>query len=140
MNRKVDSTEIDPKTVISPERCQEIIIASSNLTGNKNVIKNAQKISKALSVIWLAGLRLSEVVALQKKHLNFSEEGKTSFIKVEQASLIITSNFTDDNESFCNQRTQSQRAKGVLKRYNDAGVSRCTSTTFKRIRRWRFYL
>lgn len=51
-------------------------------------------------MIWLAGLRPSEVVALQKKHLNFSEGGKTSFIKVEQASVTITSNFTDDNESF----------------------------------------
>jgi integrase len=100
MTRKVDSTEIDPKTVLSPERCREIVIAVSNLPGNKNVIKNAQTISKALSVIWLAGLRPSEVVALQKKHLNFSEEGKTSFIKVEQASVTITSNFTDDNESF----------------------------------------
>ena len=100
MTRKVDSTEIDPKTVLSPERCREIVIAVSNLPGNKNVIKNAQKISKALSVIWLAGLRPSEVVALQKKHLNFSEEGKTAFIKVEQASVTITSNFTDDNESF----------------------------------------
>jgi ABC-type multidrug transport system fused ATPase/permease subunit len=77
MTRKVDSTEIDPKTVLSPERCREIVIAVSNLPGNKNVIKNAQTISKALSVIWLAGLRPSEVVALQKKHLNFSEEGKT---------------------------------------------------------------
>jgi integrase len=100
MTRKVDSTEIDPKTVLSPERCREIVIAVSNLPGNKNVIKNAQNISKALSVIWLAGLRPSEVVALQKKHLNFSEEGKTSFIKVEQASVTITSHFTDDNESF----------------------------------------
>ena len=51
-------------------------------------------------MIWLAGLRPSEVVALQKKHLNFSEEGKTSFIKVEQASVTISTNFTDDNESF----------------------------------------
>jgi integrase len=100
MARKVDSTEIDPKTVLSPERCREIVIEVSNFSGNKNVLKNAQTISKALSVIWLAGLRPSEVVALQKKHLNFSEEGKTSFIKVEQACVTITSNFTDDNESF----------------------------------------
>lgn len=100
MTRKVDSTEIDPKTVLSPERCREIVIAVSNLPGYKDVIKNAQIISKALSVIWLAGLRPSEVVALQIKHLNFSEEGKISFIKVEQASVTITSNFTDDNESF----------------------------------------
>lgn len=100
MTRKVDSTEIDPKTVFSPERCREIVIAVSNFSGNKNVLKNAQTISKALSVIWLAGLRPSEVVALQKKHLNFSSEGKTSFIKVEQACVTITTNFTDDNESF----------------------------------------
>jgi integrase len=98
--RKVDSTEIDPKTVFSPERCREIVVEVSNSSGNKNVLKNAQTISKALSVIWLAGLRPSEVVALQKKHLNFSGEGKTSFIKVEQASVTIAPNFTDDNESF----------------------------------------
>ena len=100
MARKVDSTEIDPKTVLSPEQCREIAIAVSNFSGNKNVLRNGKTISTALSVIWLAGLRPSEVVALQKKHLNFSEEGKTSFIKVEQASVTITTNFTDDNESF----------------------------------------
>jgi integrase len=97
---KVDSTEIDPKTVLSSERCREIAIAVTNYSGNKNVLKNAKTIAKALSVIWLAGLRPSEVVDLQKKHLNFSEEGKTSFIKVEQASVTISTNFTDDNESF----------------------------------------
>ena len=100
MTRKVDSTEIDPKTVFSPEKCREIAIAVSNISGNKNVAKNAETISKALSVIWLAGLRPSEVVALQKKHLHFSEEGKTSFIKVEQASVTTGSNFTDNQESF----------------------------------------
>jgi integrase len=100
LNRDVDSTEIDPKTVLSPERCREIAIEVSNCSGNKNVLLNASVVSKVLSVIWLAGLRPSEVVALQKKHLNFSSEGKTSFIKVEQASVTITPNFTDDNESF----------------------------------------
>jgi integrase len=100
MTRKMDATEIDPKTVLSPEKCREIQKGMENYQGDIDTRANALMASRFISVIWLAGLRPSEVAALQKKHLNFSEDGKTSFIKVEQASSTIKPNFTDDNESY----------------------------------------
>jgi hypothetical protein len=46
MARKVDSTEIDPKTVLTPEQCREIAIAVSNFSGNKNVLKMLKQLVK----------------------------------------------------------------------------------------------
>jgi integrase len=96
----MDATEIDPKTILSPEKCREIQKGMENYQEDIDTRANALMASRFISVIWLAGLRPSEVAALQKKHLNFSEDGKTSFIKVEQASSTIKANFTDDNESY----------------------------------------
>jgi hypothetical protein len=47
------------------------------------------------------GLQQQESVAdlIPNLYINFSKEGKTSFIEVEQASITIASNFTDDNKS-----------------------------------------
>jgi len=46
MAREVDSTEIDPKTVLTPERCREITIAVSNLSGNKSVQEMLKQLAK----------------------------------------------------------------------------------------------
>jgi len=48
-------------------------------------------------------------------HLNFSEEGKTSFIKVEQASIPITTNFTHDNKFYVIKELKARGRKAFRK-------------------------
>jgi integrase len=65
-----------------------------------------------LEVIWLAGLRPSEVAGLQVKHVHLFKDKKTSYLKVEQAVVTVNKGYADD--------LSSQHHKGLKSRANNA--------------------
>ena len=90
-------TPIDPYRAMSPDKCRDICQALRNLS---ELEKGHHKmVADVLEFLWLAGLRPSEAVALQKKHIKLFRDGRTSYIKVEQASVTLTKKFTEDQSS-----------------------------------------
>lgn len=114
-SRKVDGVEVDPKGVLSAQACREIQEKLDNYKPkNKNLNGRGKIVSKFVAVIWLAGLRPSEAAGLQKKHLLF-EESKSPCIKVEQAAVSLSSNFTDNGKNYVVKELKA-RGKKVFRK------------------------
>lgn len=87
-SKKLPNKSITSKDVLSPDRCRDL----------QNEVKNLKdlgpQISQLMGIMWLAGLRPSEAVALKKSHFHLSAKG--SYIQVEQASVTVGKEFGDD--------------------------------------------
>ncbi len=86
--KKLPKKSINSKDVLSPEKCRDL----------QNEVQNLKdlgpQISQLIGVMWLAGLRPSEAVALKKSHFHLTPKG--SYIKVEQASVTVGKEFGDE--------------------------------------------
>ena len=87
-SKKLPSKSITSKDVLSPDRCRDL---QSEV---KNLKDLGPQISQLIGIMWLAGLRPSEAVALKKSHFHLSAKG--SYIQVEQASVTVGKEFGDD--------------------------------------------
>jgi len=88
---------IDPQTTLKPEECRNITQAMRNRA--KVQRGRFMEIADFLEFIWLAGLRPSEVAGLKVKNIFINKKGKTSFIKVEQAAVLLRSGYSDDQST-----------------------------------------
>jgi integrase len=79
--KKSSAKSINPREVLTPEQCREL---QTELSGLKDL---GPQISKLAGVLWLAGLRPSEAVALQKKHFHISKVN--AYLEVAQASVTV---------------------------------------------------
>lgn len=97
---------IDPVKALNASECRTYC----------QILRNIAKIKKGyymesadfLEIIWLAGLRPSEVAGLQAKHIHFFDDKRTSYIKVEQAVVSLSKGYADD--------LSSQQKKGLKAR------------------------
>jgi integrase len=97
---------LDPVKALNPQECRAYCAILRNLAK----IKKGYYMESAdfLEIIWLAGLRPSEVAGLQAKHIHLFTDKRTSYIKVEQAVVSIAKGYTDD--------LSSQERKGLKAR------------------------
>lgn len=79
--KKSSAKSVNPREVLTPEQCREL---QTELSGLKDL---GPQISKLAGVLWLAGLRPSEAVALQKKHFHISKVN--AYLEVAQASVTV---------------------------------------------------
>jgi len=86
--KKSTTKAVNPREVLTPEQCREL---QTELTGLKDL---GPQISKLAGVLWLAGLRPSEAVALQKKHFFITKEN--AYIEVAQASVTVGTELGDE--------------------------------------------
>ena len=86
--KKVKSKPISSSDVLSPDKCRDLQAEVKNL---KDL---GPQISQLIGVMWLAGLRPSEAVALKKSHFHITPKG--SYIEVSQASVTVGREFGDD--------------------------------------------
>lgn len=84
---------LDPFKALNPAECRTYC----QILRNHAKIKQGSymEVADFLEIIWLAGLRPSEVAGLQVKHIHFLED-KTSYIKVEQAVVSVSAGYADD--------------------------------------------
>jgi integrase len=86
--KKSSAKSVNPREVLTPEQCREL---QTELSGLKDL---GPQISKLAGVLWLAGLRPSEAVALQKKHFHISKVN--AYIEVAQASVTVGKELGDE--------------------------------------------
>jgi integrase len=88
---------IDPGKALNPSECRTYC----QLLRNHAKIKKGYYMEAAdfLELIWLAGLRPSEVAGLQAKHIHLFSDHRTSYIKVEQAVVSVNRGYADDLSS-----------------------------------------
>lgn len=86
--KKFTTKAVNPREVLTPEQCREL---QDELNGLKDL---GPQVSQLAGILWLAGLRPSEAVALQKKHFNITKN--SSFIEVAQASVTVGTELGDE--------------------------------------------
>ena len=101
---------LDPSVALTPQECRDI----STMLRNMGKIRNGYYMESAdfLEIIWLAGLRPSEVAGLKRKHIYLFDDKRTSYIKVESAVVSIRKGYADD--------LSSQSIKGLKARPSKA--------------------
>ena len=109
--KKIETLEaLDPIVALNPADCRNYC----------QVLRNWAKVKKGyfmesadfLEIVWLAGLRPSEVAGLKVKNVNLFLDQRTSYLKVECAVVSLLSGYAD------NQATQV--SKGLKARGNKA--------------------
>ncbi len=86
--KKSATKAVNPRDVLTPDQCRDL---QAELAGLKDL---GNQISKLTGVLWLAGLRPSEAVALQKKHFHISKTD--AYIEVGQASVTVGTELGDE--------------------------------------------
>ena len=97
---------IDPVKALDAQECRNYCHSLRNLAK----IKKGYYMESAdfLEIIWLAGLRPSEVAGLRVRHIHLFDDQRTSYIKVDNAVVSLNKGYTDD--------LSSQDHKGVKSR------------------------
>ena len=88
---------LDPMKALTPQECRNIC----SMLRNQGKVKKGYYMASAdyLEVIWLAGLRPSEVAGLQVKHIHLFEDKRTSYLKISQAVVTHNKGYSDDLSS-----------------------------------------
>lgn len=97
---------IDPVKALDPQECRNFCYSLRNLAK----IKKGYFMESAdfLEIIWLAGLRPSEVAGLKAKNIHLFNDNRTSYIKVDGAVVSLSRGYTDN--------LSSQDFKGIKSR------------------------
>lgn len=86
--KKSATKAVNPREVLTPDQCRA-------LQGELSALKDlGPQISQLAGVLWLAGLRPSEAVALQKKHFHITKTN--AYIEVAQASVTVGTELGDE--------------------------------------------
>lgn len=87
-------TPLDPTVALTPQECRNIC----SMLRNKGKIYKGYYAEPAdfLEIIWLAGLRPSEVAGLKKRNIHLFKDSRTSYIKVDAAVVSLRKGYTDD--------------------------------------------
>jgi integrase len=103
-------TPLDPTRALTPQECRNIctMLRNRGKTHKGYYMQSADY----LEIIWLAGLRPSEVAGLQVKHIKLFSDQRTSYIKVERAVVTVNRGYADD--------LSSQTHKGLKSRPNNS--------------------
>ena len=100
---------IDPVKALNPSECR----VYCQLLRNRAKIKRGYFMEAAdfLEIIWLAGLRPSEVAGLQAKHIHLFTDKRTSYIKVSQAAVSVIKGYANDKSSLDVKGLKARSAK-----------------------------